>query len=164
MKYYVTLDGERREVELTPEGVRLDGEELEAEIATVPGSDLRHLLLDGRGFPLLAERDGDGWAVRVAGRSVRVTVEDERTHAIRELAGATDPGEGVRELRAPMPGLVVRVLVEPGHEVTAGDGLVVMEAMKMENELDAERAGTVVDVSVESGQTVNQSDLLVRIE
>ncbi len=164
MKYYVTLDGERREVELTPEGVRLDGEELEAEIATVPGSDLRHLLLDGRGFPLLAERDDEGWAVRVAGRSVRVTVEDERTHAIRELAGATDPGEGVRELRAPMPGLVVRVLVEPGHEVSAGDGLVVMEAMKMENELSARADGIVTAVRVEEGQTVTRNDVLVTLE
>lgn len=165
MKYYVTVDGNRREVELTPDGVRTGADgELDAEIATVPGSDLRHLLLDGRGFPLLADRDGDGWIFRVAGRSVRVTVEDERTHAIRELAGGLDPGEGPRELRAPMPGLVVRVLVEAGHEVAAGDGLVVMEAMKMENELAARAPGTVSAVRVEEGQTVNQNDVLVTLE
>ena len=167
MKYYVTVDGERREVELTPEGVRLDGEgDVEAEIATVPGSDLRHLLLDGRGYPLLAERDGggEGWTFRVGGRRVRAAVEDERTHAIRELAGGPESGERPRELRAPMPGLVVRILVEPGQAVEAGDGLVVMEAMKMENELSARAAGVVATVRVEEGQTVNQDDVLVTLE
>lgn len=166
MKYYVTVDGERREVELTPDGVRLDGEgELEAEIATVPGSDLRHLLLDGRGYPLLAERGGGkGWSFRVGGRRVRAAVEDERTHAIRELAGGPETGEGPRELRAPMPGLVVRILVGPGQAVEAGDGLVVMEAMKMENELSARTAGVVAAVRVEEGQTVNQDDVLVTLE
>lgn len=165
MKYHVTVDGERRVVELTPGGVRLDGEgELQAEIATVPGSHLRHLLVDGRGYSLLAERGEEGWVFRVRGRRVRVAVEDERTHAIRELAGGPGPEEGPRELRAPMPGLVVRVLVEPGHEVEAGDGLIVMEAMKMENELSAGAGGTVAAVRVEEGQTVNQDDVLVTLE
>lgn len=165
MKYYVTVDGERREVELTPEGVRLDGVgELEAEIATVPGSDLRHLLLEGRGYPLLADRGSDGWTFRVAGREVRASVEDERTRNLRELAGGADAADDERELRAPMPGLVVRVLVEPGQEVSAGDGLVVMEAMKMENELSARSAGVVAAVRAEEGQTVNQDDVLVTLE
>ncbi len=164
MKYYVTLDGRTREVELTPDGVRVDGREVSAEIATVPGTSLRHLRIGDRGWLLSAERDDEGWAVRLGGRRVDVHVEDERTRAVRELAGAGGPAEGARELRAPMPGLVVRVLVEPGHEVEAGDGLVVMEAMKMENELSARSAGTVAEVRVEEGQTVNQDDVLVTLE
>lgn len=164
MKYYVTLDGETREVELTPDGVRVDGREVAAEIATLPGSSLRHLRIGDRGWLLSAERGEDGWTLRLGGRAVDVHVEDERTRSIRELAGAGGPGEGPRELRAPMPGLVVRVLVEAGHEVEAGDGLVVMEAMKMENELSARGAGTVSQVLVEEGQTVNQDDVLVTLE
>ncbi len=165
MKYHVTVEGETREVELTAEGVRVDGEEeARAEIASVPGGDLRHLRLGDRGYPLIARREDDVWIFRIAGRRVRVSVEDERTRAVRELAGETGEAGGGRELRAPMPGLVVRVLVEPGHEVEAGDGLVVMEAMKMENELSARSDGTVTEVRVEEGQTVNQDDVLVRLE
>ena len=165
MKYYVTVEGETHEVELTAGGARVNGEdEAGAEIASVPGGDLRHLRLGDRGFPLLARRGEDGWIFRISGRRLRVSVEDERTRAIRELAGETGASEGGRELRAPMPGLVVRVLVDPGHEVEAGDGLVVMEAMKMENELSARSAGTVTEVRVEEGQTVNQDDVLVTLE
>lgn len=164
MKYYVTVEGETHEVELTVDGVRLDGADpVQAEIAAVPGSELRHLRMGDRGFPLLARRGDDGWVFRISGRRVRVTVEDERTRAIRELAGETAGADEGRELRAPMPGLVVRVLVEPGQEVEPGDGLVVMEAMKMENELSARSAGTVSDVRVEEGQTVNQDDVLVTL-
>lgn len=164
MKYYVTLAGETREVELTPEGVLLDGEPVDAEIAAVPDSSLRHLRIGDRGYLLGAEPADGGWTFRVAGHGVRVAVEDERTRAIRELAGVSGPEEGTRELRAPMPGLVVRVLVEPGQEVEAGDGLVVMEAMKMENQLAAEQPGTVAEIRAEEGETVNQDDVLVRLE
>lgn len=163
MKYYVTLEGETREIELTPDGLRLDGRDLTAEVATLPDTSLRHLRIGDRGFLLAAERREGGWSLRLAGRRVDVQVEDERTRSIRELAGPVEPGEGPRELRAPMPGLVVRVLVEPGQAVEAGDGLVVMEAMKMENELSAQGPGTVDEVRVEEGQAVDQEAVLVTL-
>lgn len=164
MKYFVTLSGESREVELSAEGVSLDGERHSAEVATVPGTTLRHLRLEDRGFTMTARRSDEGWVFRVAGRSVRVEVEDERTRAIRQLAGRGEEGKGERELRAPMPGRVVRLLVEPGQAVEAGDGLVVMEAMKMENELSARGAGTVEELRVEEGQTVDQGAVLIVLE
>lgn len=164
MKYHVTIAGETREVELTPEGVVLDSQPVEAELATVPGGALRHLRIGERGFVLSAVRGDDGWEVRVAGRRVRVRIEDERSRAIRELAGREEAAAGAHELRAPMPGKVVRVLVEQGQAVEAGDGLVVMEAMKMENELSARAGGRVGALRVEEGQTVNQGDVLVTIE
>ena len=164
MKYFVTLSGRTREVELSAEGVSIGERLRSAELATVPGTSLRHLRLGDRGFPMSAERSDDGWFFRVAGRRVRVEVEDERTRAIRELAGRDELGEGERELRAPMPGRIVRVLVESGQAVEAGDGLVVMEAMKMENELSARGPGTVESVRVEEGQTVNQGDVLIVVE
>lgn len=164
MKYYVTVEGETVEVELTREGVRTDGEAVEAELATVPGSPLRHLRLEDRGWLFSALRSDGGWTVRVGGRRLEVEVEDQRTHAIRELAGRDEEGAAARELRAPMPGLIVRVLVEPGQEVEAGDGLLVMEAMKMENELSARGPGRVAAVRVEEGQTVTQDEVLVTLE
>lgn len=164
MKYYVTIDGETREVALTPEGVRLGGEVLAAELATVPGTGLRHLRTGCRGHRLTARRVEAGWEVRIDGRAYLARVEDERTRSIRELAGGDARGSGTRKLRAPMPGKIVRVEVEPGQEVGAGDGLVVMEAMKMENELSADRPGTVSAVHIEAGETVQQNDVLITLE
>ena len=164
MKYYASLDGETREVELTEEGIRLDGEAVPAELARVPGSPERHLRMGDRGFLFSARRVDGGWEIRAAGRTLVVAVEDERTRAIRELAGHPVGGPRARELRAPMPGLVLEIGVEPGQEVQKGDALVIIEAMKMENELRAEAAGTVAAVEVEEGQTVNQNDLLVTFE
>ena len=165
MKYFVTVGEQELELELGAGGVRFgDGGPLPAELVTAPGTPLRHLVLDGRGRRLAATRDEDGWTLLIDGRRLRVRVEDERTHAIRELAGLEGPGSGPRELRAPMPGLVVRVLVEPGQSVSRGDGMVVMEAMKMENELRADADGTVAEVRVEEGSTVAQDEVLVTLE
>ncbi|MFQ5678617.1 MAG: biotin/lipoyl-containing protein [Gemmatimonadota bacterium] len=164
MKYFVALNGREREVELTEEGVRVDGQALHAELARIAGGPELHLKLGSRGFSLSAVRTEDGWDVEVYGRRIRTSVEDERARAIRELAGLALAEAGPRELRAPMPGLVLKVFVEPGHRVEAGDPLVVVEAMKMENELRAEAGGTVASVPVEEGGTVSQNDLLVTFE
>ena len=85
---------------------------------------------------------------------------NERARAIRELTGH-DGQSGTSDLRAPMPGLVVKVLVEDGQEVQAGDGLVIVEAMKMENELRAEGDGVVASVRVQPGDTVDRDELLI---
>ncbi len=164
MKYFVTLAGRTHEVELSAEGLRLDGRPLKAELARVGGGAVRHLLLETRSVLFSGRRTEAGWTIELGGRRLTVAVEDERARAVRELAGTPDPAAGGRSLRAPMPGLVVRVLVEPGQEVEAGTPLVVVEAMKMENELRAEAGGRVTEVPVEEGQTVNQDDLLVAFE
>jgi biotin carboxyl carrier protein len=164
MKYHVTLQGRRMEVELTAEGLLLDGQEVAAELATVPGTEVRHLRLGERGRTLAAHPTEEGWEIWIGGRRLVARVEDERAHALRELTDDSGRDAGEMELRAPMPGLVVCVLVETGQEVAAGDGLVVMEAMKMENELSAQSSGTVTEVAVDEGQTVDQNDLLVRLE
>ena len=89
---------------------------------------------------------------------------DERTHAIRALSGAASAPAGPAPLKAPMPGLVVRVNVAVGDEVAAGQGLVVIEAMKMENELRAAAAGRVKAVRVAVGEAVEKGQLLVEME
>lgn len=164
MKYYAASDGAEHEVELTEDGIRLDGHPVRAELARVPGSEERHLLLGGHGYLFTASRTDGGWVIELRGRRTVVSVEDERARAIRELAGTPMHDSGRRELRAPMPGMVVRVLVEPGQRVEAGTSLIVVEAMKMENEFKADAPGTVVSVEVEEGETVNQSDLMVTFE
>jgi biotin carboxyl carrier protein len=91
-------------------------------------------------------------------------VVDERTRHIRSLTGGADRQRRPGALRAPMPGLVVRVLVEPGQAVSGGGGVVVLEAMKMENELKATADGTVKAVRVRPGEPVEKGQVLVELE
>jgi biotin carboxyl carrier protein len=89
---------------------------------------------------------------------------DERTRAIRDLSAANATPTGPAPVLAPMPGLIVRVNVRPGDVVEAGQGVIVMEAMKMENELRATSAGTVKRVEVTPGTAVEKGTLLVALE
>ncbi len=162
--YHASWSGHTRKVVVRDRGVDLDDEAVEAEITTLPGSDRQHLRLGGRSVSLFARREGSEWIVELEGRRFEVRVEDERTRHIRELASHVAPVQTKRDLRAPMPGLIVRVDVEVGQEVEAGDGLVVMEAMKMENELKADATGTITSIEVETGQAVERNALLLTLE
>jgi pyruvate carboxylase subunit B len=104
------------------------------------------------------------YALVIDGFRYEVEALDERARAIRDLAAATAGPSGPAPLTAPMPGLIVRVNVAPGDVVAAGQGLVVMEAMKMENELRTQAAGTVRAVLVQPGAVVEKGARLVELE
>jgi len=160
MKYRTSVDGEEQWVDRLPDGLRLDGRDVKAELHWL-GTDEVTVELDGNRHRAFATRSGSGWRIQIRGRTFEIEVEDERAYAIRQLAGAAAGESGTRDLRAPMPGLVISVLVEPGQRVELGDGLVIVEAMKMENELKADGAGTVAAVSTKAGDTVDRDDVLV---
>jgi len=160
VKYYVRRAGALVEVETTETGVRIAGREAHAQIESVPGGERRHLLIGERGVPISARRTDNGWAIEIYGRTVELSLEDQRTHTIRELAPPQER-HVPREVRAPMAGLVLRVEVEEGQRVQVGAGLMVIEAMKMENEIRAEAAGTVATIAVAEGQAVDPDDLLL---
>jgi len=164
IRYFARLGETTREVVVEAGHVLIDGKPIEADILTLPGSDRQLLRLDGRSLSLFARREGAGWIVELEGRLFEVLVEDERTRHIRELASHVAPVETRRDLRAPMPGLIVRVEVREGQEVETGDSLVVMEAMKMENELRADSPGTVISVEVAPGQAVERDAVLLKLE
>jgi len=164
IRYFARLGETTREVVVEAGHVLIDGKPIEADILTLPGSDRQLLRLDGRSLSLFARREGAGWIVELEGRLFEVLVEDERTRHIRELASHVAPVETRRDLRAPMPGLIVRVEVREGQEVETGDSLVVMEAMKMENELRADAPGTVSSVEVAPGQAVERDAVLLKLE
>jgi pyruvate carboxylase subunit B len=164
MKYFVTVQGHERTIEARDGVLHIEGDQVTAELSSLPGTDRRHLRLADRSVGLFARMTESGWLIELEGRAFSVRVEDERARHIREMAGSAPPSDGRIEARAPMPGLIVKVEVEVGQEVEEGAGLVVMEAMKMENELRAEAAGTVTEVQVEPGRTVDRNDLLVVIE
>ncbi|MFN3597404.1 MAG: biotin/lipoyl-containing protein [Rubricoccaceae bacterium] len=129
------------------------------------GGDAYLVVLGGRPRVATAERDARGRLVRVTLGSTPVPVDvRSRAEVIMARLGL-DAGEdaAAREVRAPMPGLVLRVLAAPGDAVEAGQGLVVLEAMKMENELKAPAAGTVAAVHAAPGSAVAKNDLLVEL-
>jgi pyruvate carboxylase subunit B len=164
IRYFAHIGDETQEVIVGHSGLVVDGEELEADISTLPGSDRQHLRLDGRSLSLFARRRESSWVIELEGRLLEVSVEDERTRHIRELASHVAPVETRRDLLAPMPGLIVRIEVVEGQDVQEGDGLVVMEAMKMENELRAAAAGRVESIEVQPGQAVERDAVLLRLE
>ena len=126
------------------------------------GTPVRNLLLDGSSWIIPMEPNGAGkWLVQRQGERFEVEVLDERAQHIRSLVGEGRAATGPAPLKAPMPGLVVRVLAEPGQVVAPGQGLVVLEAMKMENELKATAAGQVQQIHVKSGAAVEKGQLLV---
>ena len=123
------------------------------------------LLIDGRSLPVVVEEEPGGrLCVTVAGRPVAVQVKDEKTLLLERFGLNDTAGEAERTIHAPMPGLVLNVMVEPGQEVHAGQGLLVLEAMKMENELRAHIDGVVKALHVTPGDAVVKNALLVEFE
>jgi len=165
MKYFVTVAGREIPVEVDGELVVVEGREVTAHLRPVPGTPLRHLVIDGASLTIAMDRAEAGrWHLQVAGSAAEAEVVDERTRHIRGLTGGAAGQKSVPHLKAPMPGLVVRVLVTPGETVVPGQGLVVLEAMKMENELRSSMAGTVRGVPATAGQAVEKGQVLVEFE
>lgn len=122
------------------------------------------LIVDGRSIPVSVEpTETDTLRVTVDGQRTDVQVKDERDLLIDRFGLGEDQAAG-GEVRAPMPGLVLDVLVEEGDEVEAEQGLLVLEAMKMENELSAPAAGIVRAIHAGSGEAVDKDALLIEIE
>jgi biotin carboxyl carrier protein len=165
MKYIVSVEGRDIEVEVDGGRVTVAGQVHRAGLSAVAGTPVRLLLLDDVPEPLALEPAGQGrWLVTRRGERWELEVLDERARHIRGLTGAAEGPRGPAALRAPMPGLVLRVQVEAGQSVAAGAGVVVLEAMKMENELRAAAAGVVRSVRVQAGEAVEKGQLLVDFE
>ncbi len=167
MKYVVALDGERSTVSFDPDGISYEGGTPEsAELSDIEGSPVRMVRIGTHVYRVVAQkREGRGrYTLWVDGYRFECEALDERTRAIRDTSAATAAPTGPAPVRAPMPGLIVRINVSVGDIVEAGQGVVVMEAMKMENELRATAAGRVKSVEVSPGATVEKGALLVALE
>jgi pyruvate carboxylase subunit B len=165
MKYVVQVDGQTIDVEVDGERVTVGGQTHHATLGAITGTPLRQLMVDGRPVTLSVESLGRGrWALTRGGDRLEVEVLDERTHHIRSLTGAGDHRKSLDVLKAPMPGLVVRISVKAGDAVATGTGLVVLEAMKMENELKAPSAAVVKSIRVAPGEAVEKGQVLLEFE
>jgi biotin carboxyl carrier protein len=162
MLYQVTIGERVFRVELGPGGAHIDGTAVTVSLEQAEGSRVRGLIVDGRSYRIVPDRTGRGrWRLVLPGSSVSADVVDERTRAIREMAGAGAGPVGPAPIVAPMPGMVVKVEVSEGDRVQAGQGIAIVEAMKMENELRASAAGVVHRVHVRQGEAVEKDQVLV---
>ncbi len=165
MLYHVTIADRTFEVRVGAEGVEVDGRLVDAELSRLEGTPLMGLSVDGASHRVVAHHPAKGqWDLNVSGHRLEAEVVDERTRAIRELTGAGAAASGPKPIAAPMPGLVVKVDVSEGDAVEPGQGVVIVEAMKMENELKAEAEGVVARIHVSAGDTVTKGQVLVDFE
>ncbi len=161
--HYRVVLGER-EVDVYLDGSRatIDGQAYDVSLAPIPGG--YSLLVDGVSYRVAgAVDDAHGIALAINGVHRDATVKDARTLLLEAYGGDAAATDKSREVRAPMPGLVVNVMVRAGEEVARGDGLVILEAMKMENELRAGEPGTIAAVHVSDGDAVSKNQLLIEI-
>jgi len=166
MKLEIQIGGRKRQLELvSPNRARegrlwvceVDGRRLEADVAQV-GERTYSILLSGRAFEARVLPGPEGLRIHIGNQEFAVQVVDPRVW--RGRRSAVLEAEGRQQVSAPMPGKVVRLLVKLGDVVEAGQGLLVVEAMKMQNEVRSPKTGTVERLPVNEGQAVNAGDVL----
>ena len=164
MRYITTVEGKQFLVEIIDEKhVSVDGKVYEVDFESVSGQPVYSLIVDGKSHEAYAAQTEDHWQVLLRGRLFPVTVEDEREKRLRSAAGGGVAEAGEFHLKAPMPGLVVAIPVQEGQPVKKGEVLLILESMKMQNELKSPRDGTIGRVRVKAGETVEQKQTLLSV-
>jgi len=164
MTYDITIDGKHYRLDLNrPEGrwsCRLDGREVEVD-AVLARPDVLSIRLGNQAYEVKCERVSGEMHLWVGSARFAAEVRDPRS--LRGRVRAADD-RGPKKLTASMPGKIVRVLVSQGSEVEAGAGVLVVEAMKMQNELKSPKKGTIQKILVSEGAAVNAGDVLAIVE
>ncbi len=166
MKFIVDIAGRRIEVVVDGENISVNGGARQrAQLGEIEGTPVRLVTIGDEVHRVSARRDGarGKYLMRIDGRRYAVEALDERTRAIRDLSAVSAEPAGPAPVRAPMPGLIVRIDVKIGDQVEAGQEVAAMEAMKMENELRAPSRGRVNAIRVAVGQVVEKGAILVEL-
>jgi acetyl/propionyl-CoA carboxylase alpha subunit len=164
MKYIAKVDDLEFPVEVMDEHhVRFGEEILEVDLSPVSGQPLYSLIINGESYEGFVYPDDGCWQVLLLGRSYSVSIEDEREKRLRTSEGGLVNASREYILKAPMPGLAVAVQVLEGQQIEKGQILIILESMKMQNELRAPIAGTVVRLRVTPGESVQQKQTLLNI-
>jgi pyruvate carboxylase subunit B len=163
MKYRVTIGRKKFEVRIDGDGtdVAVNGRRLRVDLRSINGGRLQSLLADNKNYEFELERLNGGFSLWHGSGQITAEVVDEKTERLRKLMGVSEAGKRQAELKASMPGLVLKVEVEPGQEVKKGDGLLIIEAMKMENEIKSTGQGIIKEVKVKSGQAIEKNQVLI---
>lgn len=163
MKYVTTVNNKQFEIEILADGsITVDGKKREVDFRAL-GPSMYSILAENVSHELTIEQREDEIEVLMRGRLYSNRVLDERALLMAQRSGTLGGESGEVNIKSPMPGLIVAVKVETGQEVKAGDTVIILESMKMQNELKASRDGVVGSVNVQAGQTVEQNKVLVSI-
>jgi biotin carboxyl carrier protein len=164
VKYIATIDDRSFEININEEGeIIADGKRLSVDFQSVADQPVYSMLLDGESFEANVSLREKGVEVLLRGRLFLIDVEDERQRRLRETTSIELDLEGEFTLAAPMPGMVVAVPVEVEQSVEKGDNLIILESMKMQNELKAPREGKVSSIRVGPGDSVDQDQALLTL-
>jgi biotin carboxyl carrier protein len=164
VKYSTTVGDKTFIIDVNRENeVTVDGEIVPVDFLSIDRATAYSLLLDNNSYEVMVNEEGNEYQVLVLGHLFTIHVEDERARRLAQASRGFIPGSGEIQIKAPMPGLLVAVPVTEGQIVKRGDVLVVLESMKMENELKAPRDGSVSAVRVQARQSVEQNQTLVTI-
>lgn len=147
------------------EGQNIDGKEAELDLLSV-GKGGFHVIRDGHSYTaevLAADAQAKSFTIRVNGNEYNVAVQDHFDELLEKMGLQSLSGSKVENIKAPMPGLVLEVMVSAGQTVQKGDPVLILEAMKMENVLKAPGDGTVVSVEVSKGNAVEKNAVLIRM-
>jgi biotin carboxyl carrier protein len=141
--------------------VLIDGQLVNVDLSRSGAPEIYSLLVDGRSYEVLVEEDRSGYSVTLKGEQYQVRVEDERTRRLNAGRSSREVPKGEFSIKAPIPGLVVKVLVAEGEPISEEQPLVILEAMKMENEIRSPRDGVVRKIEVTAGQSIEQNGVLL---
>lgn len=164
MKYITTIGNKEFTVEVIDEKhVNINGKVMTVDFAAVSNQPVYSLLIDGQSHEAYVYPGDENWEVLLRGRLYPAAVEDEREKRLRAAAGGGVAEGGEFHLKAPMPGLVVSIPVAEGQPIKKGDVLLILESMKMQNELKSPKDGTVQRIRVKAGETVEQKSTLLSV-
>ncbi|MBC8043082.1 MAG: acetyl-CoA carboxylase biotin carboxyl carrier protein subunit [Rhizobacter sp.] len=175
MKYKASINAGTVEIvhdiDITDGVPTLNGEPREAYFQKLSGDTLAsdgpdgvyHFVYQGRVYLAEAKRTDEGYSIRLGNETFTVGLADEKKLLLERIGIRTKSKNASGEIKAPMPGLVVKIEVAVGDAVRVGQGLVLLEAMKMENEIKSSVAGTVLEIKVAERQTVEKNTLLLKI-
>lgn len=164
MRYITTIGEKQFLVEIIDDRhVSVDGKVYEVDFESVSGQPVYSLIVDGKSHESYVAPGEPDWQVLLRGRLYPVAVVDEREMRLRAAAGSGVAETGELLLKSPMPGLVVAIPIEEGQEVKKGQVLLILESMKMQNELKSPRDGKVNRIKVKTGETVEQKQTLLSV-
>ena len=165
MKYITTIDEQPHTIEIDDKAqLSIDGQSVDYDFQPSSDPTLYSLLIGNKSYELRISPEKEGYTVQLEGDHLDVQVEDERTHRLAGVRGKLASGTGEVIIKAPMPGVVIDLLIQEGDEVEEGQTLLILESMKMHNEFKAPREATVKEVRVATGDNLNQKDVMVVLE
>ena len=164
MKYFALVEDTEYQIVIDGEQILVDGEDVTVDLIQGGAPELYSMLFNGASYEILIEAERQEYAVMLRGEQYSVNVEDEFTRRLNVGRKTPASQSGEMTITAPIPGLVVKVLVEEGQGVEEDQPLIILEAMKMENEIRSLRSGVIKSVTAAAGQRVEQGAPLLAME